>query len=194
MFCVDMLKGKVMLEVFFDSRSTVHQYFIPKRFTMSKSMCRNILYLLWEGVQCKGPQIWLSSCSLLHQVNILAHWSTLVTECLTKNGIPVLSQPPYLLDLTPADFCPFPWMEGVLKGHSSFLGGGSNSCGRSSVKYCRKRPAWMLPTMVPLLAEVYDNGTGLLWRWSMVEVATIQGKKLHHFIGSILTLSHIQAT
>jgi hypothetical protein len=28
----------------------------------------------------------------------------------------------------------------------------------------------------------------------MVEVATIQGKKLHHFIGSILTLSHIQAT
>jgi hypothetical protein len=50
-------------------------------------------------------------------VNAPAHTAFIVTNYLTKAGIPTISQPPYSPDLAPPDFFLFPRLKGPLKGH-----------------------------------------------------------------------------
>jgi transposase len=50
---------------------------------------------------------------LLHD-NAPAHSSGFVSEFLTKQGIPMLSHPPYSPDLAPADFFLFPKLKIVM--------------------------------------------------------------------------------
>ena len=53
---------------------------------------------------------------ILHHDNAPAHTSMLVREFLAKNKIVIMPQPPYSLDLTPADFFLFPKVKTPLRG------------------------------------------------------------------------------
>jgi histone-lysine N-methyltransferase SETMAR len=96
-----------MLEVFFDSRGTLHYESILKGKTVNKDMYIKILHHLRDVVRRKCPKKWESqSCCLLHN-NAPAHQSVLVKDFLAKNNMTTLKHPPYSPDLAPADFTCF---------------------------------------------------------------------------------------
>jgi hypothetical protein len=53
---------------------------------------------------------------LLHHDNAPSHISLFTRECLTKNNMSVVPQPPNSADLAPCDFYPFPRLKIKLKG------------------------------------------------------------------------------
>ena len=115
-FRADRSKGKVMLEVFFDSKGIVHFEFIPEGRTVNKIIYVEILRRLRDAIQRKRPELWEAKNWILHHDNAPAHRSFMVSEYLTKSQVRVLPQPPYSPDLAPADFYVFPRMKKLLKG------------------------------------------------------------------------------
>ncbi|XP_023240948.1 uncharacterized protein LOC111639324 [Centruroides sculpturatus] len=57
-FRQDWSKGKVMMEVFFDSQGNVHSEFIPEGRAVNKEYYLDILRHLRESIRCKWLQIW----------------------------------------------------------------------------------------------------------------------------------------
>jgi hypothetical protein len=54
----DRSKGKVMLKVFFDSKSIVYHEFIPQGHTVNKTMYRDILRCLRDAIRWKHLELW----------------------------------------------------------------------------------------------------------------------------------------
>ncbi|KAJ4452282.1 hypothetical protein ANN_03800 [Periplaneta americana] len=86
----DTSKGKVMLEVFFDSQGLIHHEFIPEGRTVIKELYVEILLRLRDSVRRKRPEKW-------HNITALDH-------------------PPYSPDLSPPDYFLFPRLTSHLKG------------------------------------------------------------------------------
>jgi hypothetical protein len=59
-FCADSSKGKVMLKVFFDSKSIVYHEFIPQGHTVNKTMYRDILHCLKRCYPLEMPRVVVS--------------------------------------------------------------------------------------------------------------------------------------
>jgi len=74
------------------------------------------LHCLRDVVRRKYPEKWRTNICYLPCDKDPAHWSVLVNDFLTKNNVTTLEHLPYLPDLAPADFYPFPWLKSALKG------------------------------------------------------------------------------
>ncbi|KAJ4441242.1 hypothetical protein ANN_11093 [Periplaneta americana] len=83
----DSSKGKVMLELFFDSNGIVHMEFIPQGATVNKTRYKEILGHLRDSIYRKRPELWRRKNVLLLHDNTLAHRSILVLQNLTDPDI-----------------------------------------------------------------------------------------------------------
>ncbi|KAJ4443895.1 hypothetical protein ANN_05682 [Periplaneta americana] len=108
----DTSKGKVMLEVFFDSQGLIHHEFIPEGRTVMKELYVEILRRLREAVRRKRPEKWVENNWFLMHDNAPAHRAIIVKNFLAT----ALDHPPYSPDLSPPDYFLFPRLKSHLKG------------------------------------------------------------------------------
>jgi transposase len=100
---------------FFYAKGIIHHEFVSEKQTVNGKFYKEVIKRLIARVHCVRPEFQESwSWYLLHD-NAPAHSSGVVSECLTKRGIPVLSHPTYRLDLAPTDFL-FPKLKIAMKG------------------------------------------------------------------------------
>jgi len=95
---------KVMLVTFFDWQGLVHFEYVPKGQTVNKEYYLSILKRLRVAVPRKRPEMWRDRSWKFHHDNAPAHTALLVTEFNARNGTPVILQPPYSPEVSPADF------------------------------------------------------------------------------------------
>jgi histone-lysine N-methyltransferase SETMAR len=112
----DRSKGKVMLELFFDSSGIVHMEFIAEGVTVNKHHCKEVHRCLCSSVHCKHPKLWCRKNWLLLHDNAAAHRPVLVQEVLAKQQVIILPHPPYSTDLTPCNFFFFSVLKEKLRG------------------------------------------------------------------------------
>ena len=93
-----------MLTVFFDSEGVVHYEFLPQGRTVNKEHYLEVTQRLREAGRKKRPDAWRENGWMLQHDNAPTHSSFLIREFLVKHATTVLPQPPYSLDLAPADF------------------------------------------------------------------------------------------
>ena len=103
----------VVLRVFY---GIVHYEFVPRGEAVNKELYINVLKRLREAGRRKRPEAWTNNTWMLHHDNVPAHASPLIRELLKKHETTVVPQPPYSLDLAPADFFLFPKLKSSLKG------------------------------------------------------------------------------
>ena len=87
---------------------------MPQGQTVNKFYYREILERLRKLVVRVRPSI--KNNWMLHHDNAPCHMAISVIECLAKQCIPVVPQPPYSPDLSPCDFFLFPKLKFYLKG------------------------------------------------------------------------------
>lgn len=112
----DTSKGKVMLEVFFDSQGLIHHEFIPEGRTVTKELYVEILRRLRDAVRRKRPEKWVENNWFLMHDNAPAHRAIIVKNFLARHNITALDHPPYSPDLSPPDYFLFPRLKSHLKG------------------------------------------------------------------------------
>jgi histone-lysine N-methyltransferase SETMAR len=112
----DRSKGKVMVELFFDSFGIVHMEFILKGATVNKHRYKEIFRRVRNSVHNKHPELWRRKNWLLLYDGALAHRYVLVQEELVKQQVTVLPRPPYSPDLAPCDFFFFSRWKEKLRG------------------------------------------------------------------------------
>jgi histone-lysine N-methyltransferase SETMAR len=105
-----------MLIVFFDIRLIVYHEFVPEGQTVNAEFYCSVLRRLREDIRLKRPELWCAGNWLLHDGNAPSHQALVRREFLAYKGISTLSNPPYLPDLAPCDFCLFPKIKLQLKG------------------------------------------------------------------------------
>ena len=108
---------KVLLTVFFDYRSVVHQEFLPQGRTVNKEYYLEVMRRLREAIREKRPELWKNNSWILHHDNAPANSSLLVRDFLAKTNTTVMHQRPYSPDLGPSDFFLFPKLKKPMKGH-----------------------------------------------------------------------------
>ncbi len=113
---IDRSKGKVLLEVFFDSKGIVHHEFIPEGETLNKEKYVEVLRKLKDAVRRKRPQFFKEKNWFLLHDNAPCHRAHIVQEYLTKHNIVPLPHPPYSPDLSPCDFFLFGHLKRALRG------------------------------------------------------------------------------
>ena len=69
-----------------------------------------------ETIRQKHTELWRNQSWSWHYDNAPAHTSMLVRTFLAKNKTVIRPQPPYLPDLAPAEFFPFPELKTPTKG------------------------------------------------------------------------------
>ena len=95
------LKIKSMLICFFNSQGGVHKKFVPQGQTFNKQYYREVHEWLRERVHHVWPKI--VDTWMVRHGNAPCCTAISVNEFLTKKGIPVVLQPPYLPYLSPCD-------------------------------------------------------------------------------------------
>jgi len=113
---VRMSKSKIKssLICFFDSPGIVHKECVPPGQTVNQTLYREVLERLRKRVACVWPGI--AHIWKLHHDNAPCHTAVSINKFLEEKSIPVVPQPPYLLDLSPCDFFLFPRFKNHLKG------------------------------------------------------------------------------
>ncbi|KAJ4449941.1 hypothetical protein ANN_01348 [Periplaneta americana] len=112
----DTSKGKVMLQVFFDSQGLIHHEFIPEGRTVTKELYVEIFRRLLDAVRRKRPEKWVENNWFLMHDNAPAHRAIIVKNFLARHNITALDHPPYSPDLSPPDYFLFPRLKSHLKG------------------------------------------------------------------------------
>jgi hypothetical protein len=92
-------KGKVMLELFFDSSGSVHREFMLEGVTVNKHCYKEIFCHLCNSIHHKCPELWCRKNWLFLHDNSPAHCSVLVQEELAKQQVTVLPHTLYSPDL-----------------------------------------------------------------------------------------------
>jgi transposase len=104
----------MLIVFFFDYEGVVYHTFVPRGHTVNKEYYLEVLKSLREAASKKGlihgGKEWM-----LHHDNAPAH-ASLIREILAKNETTVVPQPPYSLDIAPADLFLFPKLKSTLKG------------------------------------------------------------------------------
>ena len=118
-----------------------------------------------EAVWRKRPEAWTNNSWMQHHDNAPAHASLLICEFLTKHETTVVPQPPYFLDLAPADFFLFLKLKSSLKGRRFQT---VQETEENSTWYLSHHPAKHVPGRIPelekTLGAVYQEWRGVLWR------------------------------
>jgi hypothetical protein len=113
----DRPRGKVMLELFFDSSAIVHVEFVQDRVTVNMHHTKEILHHLQNWICHRCHEFWhRKTWVLLH--NIALH----IALCLPKRSwlnkwVTILSHPRYSRDLIPHNLFFFPHSKEKLCGH-----------------------------------------------------------------------------
>ncbi|GBL84997.1 Mariner Mos1 transposase [Araneus ventricosus] len=111
------VRGKVLLEVFFDYDSVIHYEFIPEGQTVNKELYLGIFKRLRDAIRRKRPEKWAANDWFLLHGNAPPHRALIVKKYLARHSVTTLEHPPYSPDLAPADFYLFPRLKTKLKGH-----------------------------------------------------------------------------
>ena len=106
---------KTMIIIVFESRGIVHKEFVPTEQTVNQAFYKDVLEWLWKWVRRFRTDI--ADDWVLHHNNAPAHTALSIREFRAKKNILVLPHPPYSPDLAPCDFCLFPVLKSMLKGH-----------------------------------------------------------------------------
>ena len=106
------VKRQYEFELLFDSNG-IH----PRRYICKQNHYKEIFGHLRDSFHRKRPELWHRKNWLLLHDNAPAYWSVLVQEELARLQVTILPHPPYPRDLAPCDFCLFPCMKALLRGH-----------------------------------------------------------------------------
>jgi transposase len=89
----------------------VYYGFVPTGQKLNQEFYPTLLWCLQEAVQKKQPELWQEHSWFLHH-NISMH---MVLSIQKNNKTPVVAQPPYSSDLSPAEFFLFPKLKVSVK-------------------------------------------------------------------------------
>jgi hypothetical protein len=94
---------------FFDIDSLIHHQFILVGESVTDRLYVQVLQRLHNAVKRKWHDKWL-----LHHNNALSHTLLVMLKLLSEKNIPIITHPPYSLDLTPSENRPMgdvlqPW-------------------------------------------------------------------------------------
>jgi len=103
-----------MLIAFFDIDGVVHREFVSPGQTVNGHFYVQVLQRLRDAVWRKRHDRWQGEW-FLHHDNTTSHTSLVVQQFLNEKSIPVITQPPYSLDLAPIYFWLFPTLKMGLK-------------------------------------------------------------------------------
>ncbi len=117
--CRELSVPKLMFIPFFDHRGLVHWEMFRQQ-TVDKKLFLALLKRVRESIRIRrGAKVWHNRREyLIHMDNAPAHRSKLVQDYLKDEDWSPLKHPPYLPDLSPADFFLFPRLKRVLHGHN----------------------------------------------------------------------------
>jgi len=104
-----------MIIAFFDIDGVVHHEYVPPGQIVNGHLYVQVLQRLRDAVRRKQHDKWQGEW-FLHHDNALSHTSLVVQQFLAEKSIPVITQPPYSLDLAPSHFWLFPTLKMGLKG------------------------------------------------------------------------------
>ena len=93
---------------FFDSPGMIYMHWVPTGQTVNKEYYLEVLREFRKRFLGKRPALFKTAQWHFHQDNAPGHNSILVKDYLTKMGIKTVTQPPYIPNLAPCDFCLFP--------------------------------------------------------------------------------------
>ncbi|KAJ4448728.1 hypothetical protein ANN_00119 [Periplaneta americana] len=159
----DTSKGKVMLEVFFDSQGLIHHEFIPEGRTVTKELYVEIFRRLLDAVRRKRPEKWVENNWFLMHDNAPAHRAIIVKNFLAMHNITALDHPPYSPDLSPPDCFLFPRLKSHLKGRrfnaEEVIANATRALRRVSQNGFQ--PASRNSTRVGKSLENHDSGVGI---------------------------------
>ena len=108
---------KVLLTVFFNYNGMVYHEFLPQGRTVNKVYYLEVMSRLRETIRQKLIELWKNQSWILYYDNAApAYTSMLEREFLAKNKTVIMLEPPYSLDLSPADFFLLPKLKTPMKG------------------------------------------------------------------------------
>lgn len=109
--------GRVHSTQFFYYRGVVSYENVSHGTTVNPVFYREVLQRLQETARKKRPDLWREKSWLYHHDNALPHRALFIQEFLSRNSMPVVSQPPSSSYLSPADvfFHHFPRLKRALK-------------------------------------------------------------------------------
>jgi hypothetical protein len=93
-----------MLTAFFGAKGIIRHRFVPEKQTVNGKFYKEVIKRLLAQVHYVRPEFQESGSWYLLHNNAPAHSLVIVSKFLAKQGIPVLSHPPYSPNLVPADF------------------------------------------------------------------------------------------
>ena len=96
---------KILMIPFFDSNGMIYMHWVPTGQTVNKIYNVEVLSEFRKRFLGKRPALFKSGQWHFHQDNAPVHNSILVTDYLTKMGINIVPQPPYIPDVAPCDVC-----------------------------------------------------------------------------------------
>jgi histone-lysine N-methyltransferase SETMAR len=113
---MEKYRVKTMLAPLLGAKVIIRHEFVPGKQTVNGKFYKSVMKRLIARVHRVRPEFQENGSWFLLHDNAPAHSSRIVSEFLTKREIPVLSHPPYLPDLAPADFFLFPKLKIAING------------------------------------------------------------------------------
>ena len=98
------------------STGMIYMYWVPPGQTVNKEYYVEVLREFTKRFRRTRPALFISGQWHFHQDNAPVDNSILDTDYLTKMSIKTVSQPPYILDFAPCDFCLFLKLKENLRG------------------------------------------------------------------------------
>ena len=81
----------------------------------------SVMKRLRQRIRQKKADLWKDHLWILHHDNAPSHKAIIVNEFLAKNSTNIIEQPPYSLDMAPADFFPFPKTQIITSRHKCII-------------------------------------------------------------------------
>ncbi|KAJ8885177.1 hypothetical protein PR048_011373 [Dryococelus australis] len=98
-------KVKTMLITFFDNDGIIYKDFVPAGQTVNTTFYEQVLKALLQCICHVQLELHRTGKLMLLHDNAPVHCAIYVHQFLAKQGVPVLSHPPYSPVLVPVDFC-----------------------------------------------------------------------------------------
>jgi hypothetical protein len=101
------------------------------------------------------PELWATGKRFPLHANVQPHTSLPVREFLSVHQITELPHVPYSPDLSPCDYCLFPWLNKHWKATVTMMSGHSDSRDKTTLQHCSKCFAGLLQRPQEMLEAVH---------------------------------------